>query len=273
MIIYLESDLGSYRIKSESRGMSARPKSVNICGDRIEWRQTDSPSIHSYLILSPDKEIKHSAPHSHDLFLTSGSVIKCYNEGEDVKVSFLYDDPCIRCRCLNQEIVCERDQRQDLGTSAVCSHFNKCSHNGKTYKVCHHSNPIPSLTYFSVCSLERHGETELVHFALALRERSSARQKFADRARNAPQTSTWYTQGSVVLRAKKTTENAAWRKGNWPVLMDVRLPLGASAIMSWLETVRIEHFPSISYMKSILLVTHQEDMKSQRIILHLSCPS
>ncbi|KAI1291751.1 Kielin/chordin-like protein [Halotydeus destructor] len=55
----------------------------------------------------------------------SGKAIKCLNEGENVKVSFLYNDPCIQCKCKNQEIVCERE---------ACSQGKKCTHNGKVYK-------------------------------------------------------------------------------------------------------------------------------------------
>src|ERR1700739_270225 len=56
----------------------------------------------------------------------SGSVIKCFDEGQDVKIPFLDDDPCIRCKCLNQEIVCERD---------LCPQSKKCTQNGKTYRT------------------------------------------------------------------------------------------------------------------------------------------
>lgn len=40
----------------------------------------------------------------------TGSAIKCFKEGETVKVSFINNDPCIECKCLNQEIVCKREQ-------------------------------------------------------------------------------------------------------------------------------------------------------------------
>lgn len=35
----------------------------------------------------------------------TGSVQKCYNEGESVHVS-INEDPCIKCKCENKEVVC-----------------------------------------------------------------------------------------------------------------------------------------------------------------------
>lgn len=56
--------------------------------------------------------------------LSPGSIVKCYNEGQEVAIPFMRDDPCYRCKCLSTEIVCVD----------TCSH-KKCHFNGKMYKV------------------------------------------------------------------------------------------------------------------------------------------
>lgn len=54
----------------------------------------------------------------------SGSIVKCHDEGKDVIVPVIHDDPCYRCRCLDGEIVC----------FDTCTRHKKCNFNGKIYK-------------------------------------------------------------------------------------------------------------------------------------------
>ncbi|RWS27674.1 BMP-binding endothelial regulator protein-like protein [Leptotrombidium deliense] len=49
--------------------------------------------------------------------LFTGQVIKCSNEGEYVNVPMLFNDPCIKCKCFKEEVVCNREQ---------CSNSSNC---------------------------------------------------------------------------------------------------------------------------------------------------
>ena len=58
------------------------------------------------------------------LLFHTGSTVKCYNEGENVVVPFIHNDPCYQCKCLGAEIVC-------LDT---CGHKKCTTSSGKVYK-------------------------------------------------------------------------------------------------------------------------------------------
>ena len=129
-------------ITRKRRGAEARDSPADQRGDGDDPRrsklQVAEPFVREMLL--GKTEGKNSGLHSSRLLTPISEPIPCrlshqvLNEGEDVRVSFLYNDPSaslMRCKCLNQKVVC-RDPS-----------LFKFTHNGKIYKVSHSSFPIP----------------------------------------------------------------------------------------------------------------------------------
>ncbi|XP_004854956.1 BMP-binding endothelial regulator protein isoform X2 [Heterocephalus glaber] len=74
--------------------------------------------------------------------LLTGSVAKCENEGEELQIPFITDNPCIMCMCLNKEVTCKREKCLVLPRDCAlaikqkgtcCESCKGCTYEGNTY--------------------------------------------------------------------------------------------------------------------------------------------